>query len=321
MTATGSGADPRPTAAIVTGAGQGIGAAEAEQLVASGRTVVLNDIDADLLEKTAKRLGGPEAAIAVPGDISKTETAKALVAEATRDGRRLDAVINNAGVVRNAMISDVSDEDFDQVVAVNLRGTFMLSREAAKYWREQAQASGAPSRSTLVSTTSRAAILANPGQTNYGASKAGVAVMTQILARELRPYGVRCNVIAPRAYTRMMWEGVGAFKESVLEQWSPDHVGRFAVFLCGPGGDGITGQIFVVHGPQVSLVRTWAVSDPAEVDYEHGDDAVLQRLGKLFAGDPMEIPAFEVDDLPLADPHAPSPFRVEMVTPPSPTMT
>jgi 3-oxoacyl-[acyl-carrier protein] reductase len=321
MTANPTNAEPRSTAAIVTGAAQGIGAAEAEQLLASGRTVVLNDIDADLLEKTAKRLGGPEAAIAVPGDISRTETAKALVAEATHDGRRLDTVINNAGMIRNAMIYDVSDEDFDQVVAVNLRGTYMLSREAARYWREQAKTSGAPRRSTLVNTTSRAAILANPGQTNYGAPKAGIAVMTQILARELRPYGVRCNVIAPRAYTRMMWEGVGTFKESALEQWSPDHVGRFAAFLCGPGGDGITGQIFVVHGPRVSLVRTWAVSDPVDVDYGHGDDAILQRLGNLFAGDPMEIPAFEVDDLPLADPHAHSPFRVEMVTPPPPTMT
>jgi 3-oxoacyl-[acyl-carrier protein] reductase len=319
MTAAQTGAPT--TTAIVTGAAQGIGAAEAEQLVASGRTVILNDIDAGMLGDTVKRLGAVGVAIAVPGDIARTETAQALVAEATRDGRRLDVVINNAGMIANAMIHDVSDADFDNVVAVNLRGTYMLSREAARYWRDQARSTGLTPRSTLINTTSRAALLANPGQTNYGAPKAGVAVMTQILARELRPFGVRCNVIAPRAYTRMMWEGVGAFKDSVLDEWSPDHVGRFAAFLCGPGGAGITGQIFVVHGSRVSRVRTWEISEPVELDFEGGADAVMGRLGTLYGSDPMEISEFEVDDLPLAEPSTPSPFRVEKVTPPPGTMT
>lgn len=306
--------------AIVTGAAQGIGAAEAEELVRSGRRVILNDVDTDLLEQTMRRLGPPDQAVAVAGDIAQTETARALITEATRDGRRLDVVVNNAGVLANNMIHDISDADFDRVIAVNLRGTYMLSREAAKYWRQQAQQAAHPARATLINTTSRAAILANPTQTNYAAAKAGVAVLTQILARELRPAGVRCNAIAPRAYTKMMRDGSGEFEEDALEEWSPHHIGRFAAFLCGPGGADISGQIFVVHGPRVALVRTWAVSEAVEVSYGD-DDAALNTIHALFAGDPTQIAEFEVDDLPVAAPERRRPFRVEMVTPPPQTMT
>jgi 3-oxoacyl-[acyl-carrier protein] reductase len=265
--------------------------------------VILNDIDEALLQQTADRLGGSNVAVAVPGDISVTETAERLVREATKDRRRLDAVINNAGAIANKMIYDISDEEFDRLISVNLRGSFVLSRAAARYWREVSSTTGQAHRATLLSTTSRAALYANPGQTNYGAPKAGVAVMMQILARELRPFGVRCNAIAPRAYTKMMREGAGEFEESALEDWSPMHIGRFAEFLCGPGGAGITGQIFVVHGPRVSRVRTWAVSEPHEIDYAGGPEAVLRDMEILFAGDPMEIGTFYADsDLPLRNP-------------------
>jgi 3-oxoacyl-[acyl-carrier protein] reductase len=311
----------RTTSAIVTGSAQGIGAVEAEHLVASGRFVVLNDIDADLLEETAQWLGGPGVAVAVAGDISQSETARRLVAAATEDGRRLDVVINNAGAIANGMIHTVTDEEFDHVVAVNLRGPYMLSREAATYWRNLAETTGQAHRATLISTTSRAALLANPGQTNYGAPKAGVAVMTQILARELRTVGVRCNVIAPRAYTKMMRDGLGEFREDSLEEWSPKHIGRFVDFLCGPGGDGITGQIFVVHGPRVNLVRTWAVSEPVEIDYSGGIDGVLGELATVFDGEPMEISEFQTDDFPLADPEFKNPFKVESTAPAVTTMS
>ena len=306
--------EPRPTSAIVTGAAQGIGACEAEELVASGRFVVLNDIDERLLAETAERIGGADAALPVPGDIARTETAEALVEAATTGDRRLDVVVNNAGTIANGMIVDVTDDEFDRVVAVNLRGAFMLSREAARYWRDLAESTGRAHRATLVSTTSRAALLANPGQTNYGAPKAGIAVMMQILAHELRAYGVRCNAIAPRAYTKMMRDGVGEFLESALEEWSPRHVGRFVEFLCGPGGDGITGQIFIVHGRRVNLVRTWNVSEQVEVDYS-GSESAKRSMQDLFAGDPMEIAPFQVDDLPLADPPERSPFQVDTAGP------
>jgi len=313
MTASGSGSSSRAatTSAIVTGAAQGIGAAEAERLVASGVHVVLNDIDADLLAQTVARLGGPDRAQGVVGDIAQPETARALVAAATADGRFLESVVNNAAVLRTGMVYDLVDADWDDVIAATLKGTFLLSREAARYWRRRAQETGEARRANLVLTTSRAAVLANPGQTSYAAAKAGVAVMAQTLARELRAYGVRCNAIAPRAYTKMMRDGVGDFDPAALEEWSPAYVGRFVEFLCGPHGADITGQLFVVHGWHVSLVRTWAVSEAVDVDWTAGHDAVAATVDTLFAGDPKAIPPFQVDDLPLAKPDSVSPFQVD----------
>ncbi|KUM37402.1 SDR family NAD(P)-dependent oxidoreductase [Arthrobacter sp. EPSL27] len=296
--------------AIVTGSAGGIGAAEVARFISAGYYVIANDIDAARLANTVEQLGGAAVVTGVPGDISSSDTARALVAEATRDGRRLETVINNAGAIRNGPIHELSDDDFDHVVATNLRGTFMLSREASKYWRRNAVDTGRAMRSNLINTTSRAALLANPAQSNYGAAKAGVAVMTQILARELRTYGTRCNVIAPRAYTPMMREGLGEFRQDALEEWSPDYIARFAEFLSSPTAAGITGQIFVVHGWHVQLARTWDVSDSVDLDYSGGQGRVLAQLDGLFAGEPMEISEFEADDFPLADSTAANPFKL-----------
>ena len=298
-------------AAIVTGAAQGIGRAEAERLVAAGAFVVLNDVDAELLDKTVAELGGPEVALAVPGDAAATDTAAALVAAATANGRFLESVVANAAVLRTGMVWDLDDADFDDVVSVTLGGTFRLAREAARYWRDRVRGGEDPRPASLVLTTSRAAVLANPGQTSYAAAKAGVAVMAQTLARELRAFDVRVNAIAPRAYTKMMRDGVGDFDPAALEEWSPAYVGRFVEFLCGPQSRDITGQLFVVHGWHVSLVRTWQVSDAVDVDWSAGHEAAATRIDGLFGGDPKEIPAFQVDDLPLARPDSPSPFTVE----------
>lgn len=293
--------------AIVTGAAQGIGKAEAERLVASGRTVVLADIDADLLADTVKELGGPEHAVGIVGDISNPDTADELIAAATADGAVLDTVVNNAAALRTGMVFDITDNDWDTVVSVTLGGTFRLSRAAAQHWRDNP----AGGRKNLILTTSRAALLGNPGQTAYAAAKAGVAVMAQTLARELKPFDVQVNAIAPRAYTKMMRDGVGEFAASALEEWSPKHIGRFIEFLCSPSSSGITGQIFVVHGPRVQLVRTFEVQDPVEFDFATGSQADIDAsVDRIFAADPRAIADFMVDDLPLADRTGPSPFAV-----------
>ncbi|MDN5913552.1 MAG: SDR family oxidoreductase [Pseudonocardia sp.] len=301
----------RSRAAIVTGAAQGIGRAEAERLAGSGAFVVLNDVDSDLLRETVAALGGPGVAAGVAGDVSRPETARELVAAATADGRYLDSVVANAAVLRTGMIYDLDDADWSDVVSATLGGTFWLAREAARYWRDRERGGADARRATLVLTTSRAAILANPGQSSYAAAKAGVAVMAQTLARELRAYGVRVNAIAPRAYTKMMRDGVGDFDPAALEEWSPTHVGRFVEFLCSEHAGDITGQLFVVHGWHVSLVRTFAVSDAVDLDWAAGHEAAAARIDGLFGEDPKEIAAFQVDDLPLARPDAPSPFSVE----------
>ncbi|WP_181779943.1 SDR family NAD(P)-dependent oxidoreductase [Pseudonocardia pini] len=302
-------------AAVVTGAAQGIGRAEAERLVAAGLHVVLNDVDAELLEKTVAELGGPTVARAVPGDAARPETARQLVAAATEDGRFLECVVANAAVLRTGMIWDLDDADLADVVSVTLGGTFWLAREAARYWRDRVRGGAEVRPAALVLTTSRAAVLANPGQTTYAAAKAGVAVMAQTLARELRAFGVRVNAIAPRAYTKMMRDGVGDFDPAALEEWSPAHVGRFVAFLCGPAAGDLTGQLFVVHGWHISVVRTWEVSEAVDVDWSAGEQDVATRVRGLFGDTPTAIPDFQVDDLPLAQPGSPSPFAVETAGP------
>jgi 3-oxoacyl-[acyl-carrier protein] reductase len=297
--------------AIVTGAAQGIGKAEAERLVASGRTVILADIDAHLLAETVRGLGGSAHAVGIVGDISSSDTADELIAAATADGAVLDTVVNNAAALRTGMVFDINDDDWDTVMSVTLGGTFRLCRAAAQHWRENP----AGGRKNLILTTSRAALLGNPGQTAYAAAKAGVVVMAQTLARELKPLDVQVNAIAPRAYTKMMRDGVGEFAASALEEWSPKHIGRFIEFLCSPASSGITGQIFVVHGPRVQLVRTFEVQDPVEFDFAADSPTDVETaVDRLFAADPRAIADFMVDDLPLADSTGPSPFAVSPTT-------
>ncbi|GGL40195.1 SDR family NAD(P)-dependent oxidoreductase [Nocardia jinanensis] len=303
---------PRRRTAIVTGAAQGIGAAEAKHLVATGRRVVLNDIDADLLARTAAALGGPDRAVPVAGDIAASETSESLIAAATSDGAELDTVVSNAAALCTGMIFDQSDRDWAGVVEVTLGGTFRLSRAAAIHWRDTPLPRGG--RRNLVLTSSRAALLANPGQTAYAAAKAGVTVMAQTLARELKPHGVQVNALAPRAYTKMMRDGVGEFAQSALEEWSPEHIGRFVAFLAGPQAAGISGQVFIVHGPRVRLVRTWQVGEPVEFDFAGEPPDVGVAVDRLFGQEPRAIADFMVDDLPLADPSAVSPFAVDDAT-------
>lgn len=288
------------TAAIVTGGAGAIGTAEAELLIAAGHHVVLNDVDADRLAQTVLTLGGAAVATAVAGDIADATTAEELVRVAT-DGRRLAVVVNNAGITTDGMVFNLTDEAWDAVIAVNLRGTFLLTRAAARHWRAESKRRGGPVDGVLVNTTSRAALLANPGQTNYAAAKAGIAVMTQIVARELRAYGVRANAIAPRAFTPMMQAAFGDFREEELEAWSPRHIARFVGHLASEAGRGISGQVFVVRGTEVSLVAPWDVLPSVDVDFDAQPSRVEQAMAQVFAGRDTEIAAFQIgEDLPRA---------------------
>lgn len=287
-----------PTAAIVTGGAGAIGTAEAERLIAAGHHVVLNDLDGHRLAQTVEALGGPAVATAVAANIADAATAEELIRVAT-DGRRLAVVVNNAGITTDGMVFNLSDEAWDAVIAVNLRGTFLLTREAARHWRAESKRRGGPVNGVLVNTTSRAALLANPGQTNYAAAKAGVAVLTQIVARELRAYGVRANAVAPRAFTPMMQAAFGDFREEELEAWSPRHIARFVGHLASDAGREISGQVFVVRGTEVSLVAPWDVLPPVDVDFDAAPSRVDEAMARVFAGRDTEIPSFQIgDDLP-----------------------
>jgi len=239
--------------AVVTGAGAGLGRAEALALAAAGAEVVVNDIDptADAVVDEIVALGVK--AVLVPGDIGDSRVAAEVVRTAVHEFGRLDIVVNNAGLLRDRMLFSLTDEDWDLVVRVHLRGHFLLSRNAAAYWRDTAKAGGLQ-YGRLINTASEAWLFGSPGQANYAAAKAGIAALTVSAARSLHRYGVRANVICPRARTAMTAAVFGTAPKDGPDPLSVDHVAPFVAFLAGPAADGINGQVFVVHGGAVALV-------------------------------------------------------------------
>lgn len=197
-------ADLSGRVAIVTGAAAGLGRAEAIGLARSGATVVVNDIapaldKSDVLDEIA---AAGSKGVTVAGDIGERATADELISTAESLGG-LHVVVNNAGITRDRMLFNMSDEEFDAVIHVHLRGHFLLTRNAATYWRGASKAAGAPTYGRLINTSSEAGLLGPEGQANYGAAKAGITALTLSAARALGRYGVRANAIAPRARTAM----------------------------------------------------------------------------------------------------------------------
>jgi NAD(P)-dependent dehydrogenase (short-subunit alcohol dehydrogenase family) len=278
--------------AVVTGAARGIGAAEARELAGRGYALVVNDLDGAVLD--GADLGtGP--VVRVPGDVGASGTAAELVGAALERFGGLDAVVSNAGILRDRMSFSMSDADWDEVIRVNLRGTFSLVRAAGATWRARAKETGRPTGGRLVTTSSRAALLANPGQANYAAAKAGVAVLTQIAARELRRYGVTVNAIAPRAATRLMAGTFGEVDPGEEKRWAPEHVASFVGFLCSAAAADVTGRVFVVHGGEVALARPWQIGEPVAVEGSD-DDGVRGLLDGAFGADPPGIPDFRIGE-------------------------
>jgi NAD(P)-dependent dehydrogenase (short-subunit alcohol dehydrogenase family) len=248
--------------AIVTGAGAGLGRAEALALAGAGADVVVNDVPGGTGGDTVDAVeaaGGK--AVLVEGDVGEASTARELVAAAERLGG-LHVVVNNAGVLRDRMLFSMSEEDWDVVVRVHLRGHFLLSREAARYWRALAKAGGDNGAGTtygrVVNTSSEAFLLGPPGQPNYAAAKAGIVALTQSTARGLARYGVRANAICPRARTAMTADVFGAAPAGP-DPLSPEHVAPLVAYLAAPAADAVNGQVFVVYGGMVALLAPWTV--------------------------------------------------------------
>ncbi|WP_435084486.1 3-oxoacyl-ACP reductase [Gordonia hongkongensis] len=269
--------------AVVTGAGAGLGRAEAIGLAAEGATVVVNDLPAALEQSdvidTITTAGGR--AVAVAGDIGDSATATAIMTTATDQLGSLDIVLNNAGVVRDKMLFNMTDDEWDLVIRVHLRGHFLLTRNAASHWRAASKAAGGPVYGRIINTASEAGLLGPEGQANYGAAKAGITALTLSASRALKRYGVRANAICPRARTAMTAAVFGDAPTDGVDPLDPEHVVRLVSYLAGPDSDAVTGQVFVVYGPKVTLMAAPTVD---EVFVAEGDAWSAEDLAKTLTG-------------------------------------
>jgi NAD(P)-dependent dehydrogenase (short-subunit alcohol dehydrogenase family) len=273
---------------VVTGAAAGLGRAEAIGLAKAGATVVVNDI-ADAIDRSDvvdEITAAGSKAVAVAGDVSERSTADELVATADGLGG-LHIVVNNAGITRDRMLFNMSDEEWDSVIAVHLRGHFLLTRNAATYWRDLAKANDGTVYGRLINTSSEAGLGGPPGQANYGAAKAGISALTVSAARGLGRYGVRANAICPRARTAMTAGAFGAapdLADGEVDGLSPEHVVTLVRFLASPAAAAVNGQIFVVYGPSVALVAAPKVEAKFTAEGEAWNPHDLgATLAKYFA--------------------------------------
>ena len=264
---------------IVTGAGRGIGRDYALMLAEHGAKVVVNDLGgardgvgsdlgpADEVVEQIKSGGGE--AVANGADVSDYEAARSMIQQAVDTYGRLDVLVNNAGILRDRMLVNMEEHEWDAVIQVHLKGTYAPAHHAAAYWRDQSKA-GQPVDARLINTSSVSGIYGNMGQTNYGAAKAGIAAFTIIASRELKRYGATVNCIAPGALTRLTEDLVpGEITDEMREQRSPRWVAPIVTWLASAESSDVTGRMFEASGSVLAVAEGWhrgpstaAVDDP-----------------------------------------------------------
>jgi NAD(P)-dependent dehydrogenase (short-subunit alcohol dehydrogenase family) len=254
---------------IVTGAGRGIGREHSLMLAEHGAKVVVNDLGGSM-DGTGTS-GGPAQdvvdeivaaggeAVANTNDISDWDGAEQLIDQAVDHFGRLDVLINNAGILRDRMLVNMSEAEWDAVIKVHLKGTAAPSHHAAAHWRDRSKA-GDDVDARVINTSSPSGIYGNPGQTNYGAAKAGIAAFTVIAAMELARYGVTVNAIAPAALTRMTENlGMGQVPDDVKEQLAPRWIAPIVTWLSSTEARGVTGRVFDVTGRRLGVAEGWHI--------------------------------------------------------------
>jgi len=267
--------------AIITGAGRGIGREHALLFAAEGAKVVVNDLggavdgsgdDRSPAEQVAdeiRAMGGQ--ALANADDITEWDGGARLVAAAVEAFGDLHVLVNNAGILRDKMLVNMTEAEWDSVIHVHLKGHFVPTRHAAAYWRQKVK-DGDEVRASIVNTSSTSGLLGNPGQTNYGAAKAGIAAFTLIAAQELSRYGVRVNAIAPAARTRMTEQTPGLTDivqaprdPAVFDTWDPANVSPRVGYLSTESCP-LTGQVLFVQGGQIRVFRPWTMTERLDKD-------------------------------------------------------
>ncbi|MFJ9180489.1 3-oxoacyl-ACP reductase [Streptomyces sp. NPDC102360] len=279
--------------AIVTGAGRGLGRAEALELARLGANVVVNDFGQPGRDGSGEATTGPAeqvvaeieaaggTATAHTGDVADHQQARELVQLAIDTYGQLDILVNNAGILRDRMIFSMTEEEWDSVIHVHLKGHYNTSHFAARHWREASKAAGAPVYGRIINTSSEAFLAGSAGQPNYAAAKGGIVGLTTSTALALAKYGVTANVICPRARTRMTEDVFAGFAEPEdgLDPLAPEHVAPLVGYLAAPAAGNVNGQLLVVHGGMVAVVdrpRVQAKFDTAKDAFTYDElDALL----------------------------------------------
>jgi 3-oxoacyl-[acyl-carrier protein] reductase len=278
--------------AIVTGAGRGLGRVEAIQLARQGARVVINEIGIPAAREAAESaleeirgFGGE--AITVYGDCADWNDSEALFKTAIDTFGDVNIVVNNAGFCRDKMLFSMSEDEFDSVVRVHLKGHFVNMRHAAAYWREKSKTTGGTVFGRLISTSSEAFLYGSVGQPNYAAAKAGIVAMTMGAAQALIKYGVTANVIMPRARTDITMSGGTAVlfqkPEEGFDEFEPDNVAPFVGYLASPRAQHISGYVFVVWGKQVTVVEGPKLGHVFDNDTRWSVDQLDAQLSPHFA--------------------------------------
>jgi NAD(P)-dependent dehydrogenase (short-subunit alcohol dehydrogenase family) len=267
---------------VITGAGRGIGREYALMLAGQGAKIVVNDLGGDMTGEGAdatpaqqvvaeiEAMGGE--AIANGANVAEFDAAGEMIRQAIDHFGRVDVLVNNAGILRDRMLVNMAEGEWDAVIAVHLKGTFGPTRHVAAHWRELVKA-GETVDARIINTTSPSGIYGNVGQTNYGAAKAGVAAFTVISAMELERYGVTCNAIAPAAITRMTEDlGMGQLDEETKAAMAPHWIAPIVTWLASAESAGVTGRIFQVSGRELAVAEGWhkgpsvePTDDPTEI--------------------------------------------------------
>ncbi|MGY0064839.1 SDR family oxidoreductase [Streptomyces sp. LZ34] len=292
--------------AVVTGAGRGLGRAHALALAAEGAKVVVNDLGVALdgaagrgspaqdVADEIRGLGGE--AVAHGGDIATTDGAASLVATALDTYGRLDALVNNAGFLRDRMLINLDEDDWDAVLRVHLKGHFLPLRHAAAHWRAEAKAGRAPA-ARVVNTSSGAGLLGSVGQGNYSAAKAGIVGLTLVAAAELGRYGVQVNAIAPAARTRMTErtypDSMAAPDEAgAFDTMAPENVSPLVVWLASADSAGVTGRVFEAEAGRITVMEGWRPGPTADKGARWTPAEAGEAARKLLAAAEPPRPAY-----------------------------